>query len=243
MDGRHFRHTPLSTTMSDAVDTTIPSSQRTEGRDYPRQLPHANQPHIAVRPLSVPACVDPTASLLAVQALIANALGQYPVPVPEAIHQVEPVPHAALQGNTPDSLTLLQMRLPAIDSALFHTILETRLQPGDIMKLSSSFHIYGTSHRQELVTLGPYIIPTMEKDTGAADYRGMGALLQPLFIYFHALVRFAPDGIKIGLAAALFEYIDLILELNRYYFFESVKIVHFTFHRKRMTLGVYDPEG
>ena len=71
----------------------------------------------------------------------------------------------------------------------------------------------------------------------------MGALLQPLFLYFQALIHFAPNGIKISLVAALFEYVDLLLESNRYYFFESVKIFHFTFHRKRMTLGVYDPEG
>ena len=98
MDGRRSRQTSLSTTMSDAVDTTIPSSQRTEGGDYTRQLPHADQPHMAVSPLSVPAGVDPTASLLAAQALITNALGQRPVPVPEAMHQVGPVPHAAPQG-------------------------------------------------------------------------------------------------------------------------------------------------
>ena len=135
------------------------------------------------------------------------------------------------------------MRLPAVDPAFFRAILENRLQPENIIKLSSSFRIHGTSRRQESVTLGPYVIPTAEKDAEAADYRGVGALLQPLFIYFQALVHFAPDGIKINLAAALFEYVDLILELNRYYFFDSVKNFHFTFHRKRMTLGVYDPEG
>ena len=57
------------------------------------------------------------------------------------------------------------------------------------------------------------------------------------------MVHFAPDGNKIGLVAALFEYVDLQLELNRYYFFDTVKIIHFTFPRKRMTLGIYDPEG
>ena len=58
-----------------------------------------------------------------------------------------------------------------------------------------------------------------------------------------ALVHFAPDSIKINLATTLFEYVDLILELNRYYFFDTIKVFHFTFHWKRMTLGVYDPEG
>ena len=29
----------------------------------------------------------------------------------------------------------------------------------------------------------------------------------------------------------------------RYYFFNTIKVFHFTFHRKRIILGVYDPEG
>lgn len=66
--------------------------------------------------------------------------------------------------------------------------------------------------------MGPYVIPTTEKDAEASDYRGMGALLQPLFIYFQALVHFAPDGIRINLVATLFKYIDLVLELNHYFF-------------------------
>ena len=53
---------------------------------------------------------------------------------------------------------------------------------------------------------------------------GVGELLQPLFIYFQALACFAPDGIKISLVAALFEYIDLLLELNCYYFNTNVAL-------------------
>ena len=45
-------------------------------RDEPKQLPFAAPPFV------VPAGVDPTANLLAAQALIANALGQRPAPVP-----------------------------------------------------------------------------------------------------------------------------------------------------------------
>ena len=93
------------------------------------------------------------------------------------MHQQGPVPHAAPQGNTPDSLTSLQIRLPAVDLALFRTILENWLQPENTIKLSSSFYIHGTSRRQESVTLGPYVIPTAEKDAEAADYRRVEALL------------------------------------------------------------------
>ena len=95
-----------------------------DGRRSPRQLPHANQPHLAALAISIPARVDPTASLLAAQTPIANALGQSLVPVPEAVPQAGPTPYAAPRGNAPDSL---QMRLPAVDPALFRAILENRL--------------------------------------------------------------------------------------------------------------------
>lgn len=147
------------------------------------------------------------------------------------------------EGNGPDTPVSLQTRLPAVDPAHFRAILDNRLQLENIIKLSSSFRTHGISGRQETVSLGPYVIPTAENDSEASDYRGMGALLWLLFIYFQALVHFAPDGNEIGLVAALFEYVDLQLELNRYYFFDTVKIIHFTFPWKRMTLGVYDSEG
>lgn len=68
--------------------------------------------------------------------------------------------------------------------------------------------------------LGPYNMPTAEKDTGASDCCGLGALQQPVF---QNLVNFAPDGMKINLAVALLGYVDLLLELNRYYSLDSVK--------------------
>ena len=90
------------------------------------------------------------------------------IPVPGAVSQVGPALHAAPRDNAPDSLASLQTRLPVVDLALFRAI---RLQPENIIKLSSSFCIHGTSCRQETVTLGPYVIPTIEKDAEAADYR------------------------------------------------------------------------
>ena len=57
--------------------------------------------------------------------------------------------------------------------------------------------------------------------------------------YFQTLAHFAPEGIKISLVAAPFEYVDLPLELDRY----TVEIFRFTFHWKLMNHGVYGPEG
>ena len=52
------------------------------------------------------------------------------------------------------------------------------------LKLSSSFRVHSTSRRQETVSLGSYVIPIAEKGAEASDYRVLGALLRPLFIYF-----------------------------------------------------------
>ena len=41
------------------------------------------------------------------------------------------------------------------------------------------------------------------------------------------MIYFAPDGVETSLVVALFEYIDLLLEFNRYYIFGPGK---FTFH-------------
>lgn len=84
--------------------------------------------------------------------------------------------------------------------------------------------------------------PAASKDAEATDHRGVGALPQPIFIYSQALVHFASDGIKINLVAARFEYVGPLLEPDRHYFFDSAKDFHFAFRRKRMALGVYDPE-
>ena len=85
-DGQRYCQPP-STTGSGSpstAETTIPSMQRTEAGNKPRQPPFATPP------LAISVGVDPTASPLAGQALIANALGQRPAPAPEAVSQAEP---------------------------------------------------------------------------------------------------------------------------------------------------------
>ena len=81
MDGRCSRQPPSTTEFGSpsTAETTIPSTQRAEAGYEPRQLP------IVAPPLVVPTGVDPTACLLAAQALTANALGQRPVSIPEAV--------------------------------------------------------------------------------------------------------------------------------------------------------------
>ena len=55
------------------------------------------------------------------------------------------------------------------------------------------------------------------------------------------LLHFCPDGIERELGHALHLYTDLLHTINRSHTIESLRTFHFTFHRKRMALGLYDP--
>ena len=87
------------------------------------------------------------------------------------------------------------------------------------------------------------MVPVREKDGEAAEYKGLAAIMQPLGIYFQALLHFCPDGIERELGNALHLYPDLLYTLNRSRTLESSKTLHFTFHRKRIALGIYNPAG
>ena len=151
----------------------------------------------------------------------------------------------SLTGSTPIPLPAviipLQTRFPAIDPVHFRDILENRFRPENIIKLSTTF--LQSPRRQETITLGPHLIPTGEKDREASDYRFLPSLTQPWNIYTQILLHFCPPGVYKDLAIAFSVYLDLLHNLNRSNSFDSVKHFHFTFHRKRMGLGIYDPAG
>ena len=109
------------------------------------------------------------------------------------------------------------------------------------MKLSSTL-VQGP-RRQESISLGPFTIPTSERDGDASEYRGISAIAQPLGIYFQALLHFCPEGIERELGRAFHLYMDLLYTVNRIHTIESLRTFHFTFHQKRITLGLYDPTG
>ena len=152
-------------------------------------------------------------------------------------------PTAGTVSTTPLPAVIipLQTRFPAIDPVHFRDILENRFCPENIIKLSTTF--FQTSRRQETITLGSHSIPTGERDREASDYRFFPGLTQPWNIYTQILLHFCPHGIYRDLVAAFSAYLDLLHNLNRANTFESVKHFHFTFHRKRIGLGIYDPAG
>ena len=151
----------------------------------------------------------------------------------------------ASAGNPPPpspAVSSLQIRFPTVDATYFKEILENRFRPENLIKLSSTF--MQTTRRQESITLGTLtMVPVRKKDGEAAEYKGLAAIVQPLGIYFQALLHFCPDGIERELGHALHLYSDLLCMLNRSHTLESLKTFHFTFHRKRIALGIYDPAG
>ena len=85
------------------------------------------------------------------------------------------------------------------------------------------------------------MILVRDKDGEAAEYKGLAAIMQPLGIYCQALLHFCPDGVERELGQALHLYTDLLYTINRSHTLESLGVFHFTFHRNRIALGVYDP--
>ena len=129
-----------------------------------------------------------------------------------------------------------------MDPVHFKEILEKRFRPENLIKLSSTF--IQTTRRQESITLGSLtMIPVRDKDGEAAEYKGLAAIMQPLGVYFQALLHFCLDGIERDLGHALHLYTDLLYTVNCSHTLEFLRVFQFTFHRKRIALGVYDPAG
>ena len=142
----------------------------------------------------------------------------------------------------PPAISSLQTRFPTVDPIHFREILENRFRPENLIKLSSTF--IQTTRRQESIVRGPLtMIPVRDKDGEAAEYKGLAAIMQPLGIYCQALLHFCPDGVERELGQALHLYTDLLYTINRSHTLESLRVFHFTFHRKRIALGAYDPAG
>ena len=144
-------------------------------------------------------------------------------------------------SNLAPAVASLQIRFPTVDPIYFKEILENRFRPENLIKLSSSF--IQPPRQQDSITCGSITIPTSVREGDASEYRGLASITQPLGIYIQALLHFCPDGIERELGHALHLYTDLLHTINRSHTLESLKTFHFTFHRKRIALGLYDPAG
>ena len=156
-----------------------------------------------------------------------------------------PAPSPSPRPSNPPPLSpaiaSLQTRFPTVNPIHFKDILENRFRPKNLIKLSSTF-VQGP-RRRETISLGPFTIPTSEQDGEASEYRGLTTIAQPLGINFQTLPHFCPDGIERELGHALHLYTDLLHTINQSHAIESLRTFHFTFHRKRMALGLYDLAG
>lgn len=89
-----------------------------------------------------------------------------------------------------------------------------------------------------------YSSPEAPSPSPPAHETGRSPITQPLGIYIQALLHFCPNSsIERELGRALHLYTDLLHTSNLSHTLEPLKIFHFTFHRKRMTLGLHDPTG
>ena len=94
----------------------------------------------------------------------------------------------------PPAISSLQIRFPTVDAVHFRGILDNRFRPENLIKLSSAF--IQTTRRQKSITLGSLtMIPVREDDGEAAECKGLAAIMEPLGIYFQALLHFCPDEV------------------------------------------------
>ncbi|KAA8894837.1 hypothetical protein FN846DRAFT_785831, partial [Sphaerosporella brunnea] len=133
---------------------------------------------------------------------------------------------------------------PAVDPVHLQEILEHRFKVENLLKLNASF-VYTPNCRLENITLGSFQIPTTSHSVEIEEYRGITQLLKPLAVYEDILREFAPPeiGIRDALSSALLKYMHYLLDLNERCTWHSVRLYHFSFHRKRVLQGVYDYEG
>ncbi|KAA8904612.1 hypothetical protein FN846DRAFT_984288 [Sphaerosporella brunnea] len=145
---------------------------------------------------------------------------------------------------TPKNPLVLSIRnhWPAVDPVHLQEILENRFKVENLLKLNASF-VYTPDHRLENITLGSYQIPTTSRNVEIDEYGAITTLLKPLAVYSDILREFAPPGVRDELGSALLRYMHHLLDLNERCTWHSVRLYHFSFHRRRVLQGVYDYEG
>jgi hypothetical protein len=82
-----------------------------------------------------------------------------------------------------------------------------------------------------------------QKDVELREYETIAILMRPLEVYSQVLVTFAPEPRKLRLAAALAVYRHRLYEFYQTHTWDSIKLFHMAFHRKRILSGPYIPEG
>jgi hypothetical protein len=131
---------------------------------------------------------------------------------------------------------------PAVDPAHLQEILENRFKVENLLKLNASF-VYTPDRRLENISLGSFEIPTTSRNVQIHEYQEITQLLKPLAVYADILHEFAPPEIRDRLSSALLKYMHHLMDINERCTWHSVRLYHFSFHRKKVLMGVYDYEG
>jgi hypothetical protein len=136
----------------------------------------------------------------------------------------------------------IRNRWPAVDPVHLQEILENRFRVENLLKLNASF-VYTPDRRLENIHLGSFEIPTTARNVRIQEYQEINYLLKPLAVYADILHEFAPSEIRAPLSSAMLKYIHHLLDINERCTWHSVRLYHFSFHRKRVLMGVNDYTG
>lgn len=141
----------------------------------------------------------------------------------------------------PRAVSLL-VRFPTIHKEHFSDILHNRFKPETILKLSTSFTSFKS--RVKCAKVGERIeLAIREDDSLVTEAKSVTQLLRCCLLYGQIILHFAPVMVQFDLESGLAAYVDQLLGHSMLYSWETVCLFHFHFHRARIAIGVYDPEG
>jgi hypothetical protein len=154
---------------------------------------------------------------------------------------------AALQANSQGRasnpiVTSVQDAYPMVPPHLIIEIMERRLEPESILKLSSC-PTHNPMKRREHILLGTLSIPTGEQDVESSEFTSFTQLNGCFHIYAAILVECAPETVRWPLAWAIWRYEYHLLAMMETCSFASVKAYHFAFQCRQLNGDVYESCG
>jgi hypothetical protein len=233
--------------------TDISELERQLNEANPEEPPSAQPPQVQVSatpqaaPAEAAATTEATVTLPAtLVASMTNSLNAFAThldrltgshgPATQGTHPLPPPPPENPLVHT------IRGRWPAVDPAHLQEILENRFKVENLMKLNASF-VYTPDRRLENITLGSVEIPTTSRNVQIHEYQEITQLLKPLAVYADILHEFAPPDIRDRLSSAMLKYMHHLMDINERCTWHSVRLYHFSFHRKRVLMGVHNCEG
>ncbi|RPA75416.1 hypothetical protein BJ508DRAFT_332135 [Ascobolus immersus RN42] len=139
----------------------------------------------------------------------------------------------------------LKARYPRLDIKTVKQIMESKFRPENILRLRASNFTSikdRDTHSSGSLILGGHRFETQQPDVKLEEYHSLLVLLQPFLVYCQCLVRFAPPALQLDLSEALWDYMFLLIDLNKLHTWDSVRDFHIAFHYTRLD-DVYDAEG